>query len=156
MMEGPGADSEEKHEPVSDIDTAVVVVGLKALDPEWPIREAIDRCCRKSRFFQIDGSFPEALVHSAENYIGGHMISASSNRPPPQVLNEALDYKIPVSTGAQGKISVSSFFPFSTASVKLRHRVMSASRKLYPGRRRSVALQYQTQWVIRRRSRLRA
>ena len=39
MMEGPGADSEEKHEPVSDIDTAVVVVGLKALDPEWPIRE---------------------------------------------------------------------------------------------------------------------
>jgi hypothetical protein len=41
MMEGPGANSEEKHEPVSDIDTAVVVVGLKALDPEWPIREAI-------------------------------------------------------------------------------------------------------------------
>jgi hypothetical protein len=41
MMEGPGADSEEKHEPVSDIDTAVVVVCLKALDPEWPIREAI-------------------------------------------------------------------------------------------------------------------
>ena len=40
MMEGPGADSEEKHEPVSDIDTAVLVVGLKALDPEWPIREA--------------------------------------------------------------------------------------------------------------------
>ena len=42
MMEGPGADSEEKHEPVSDIHTAVVVVGLKALDPKWPIREAID------------------------------------------------------------------------------------------------------------------
>src|SRR5262249_13576225 len=39
----PGADSEEKHEPVSDIDT-VVVDSLKALDPEWPIREAdIDR-----------------------------------------------------------------------------------------------------------------
>ena len=33
-----GADSEEKHEPVSDIDT-VVVDSLKALDPEWPIRE---------------------------------------------------------------------------------------------------------------------
>ena len=33
-----GADSEEKHEPVSDIDTAVVD-GLKALDPERPIRE---------------------------------------------------------------------------------------------------------------------
>jgi hypothetical protein len=36
---GLGAESEEKHEPVSDIDT-VVVNSLKALDPEWPIREA--------------------------------------------------------------------------------------------------------------------
>ena len=34
----PGADSEEKHEPVSDIDT-VVMDSLKALDPEWPIRD---------------------------------------------------------------------------------------------------------------------
>jgi hypothetical protein len=30
-----------KHEPVSDID-AVVVDSLKALDPEWPIREEAD------------------------------------------------------------------------------------------------------------------
>ncbi len=36
---GLGADSEEKHEPVSDIDT-VVVDSLKALDPKRPIREA--------------------------------------------------------------------------------------------------------------------
>jgi hypothetical protein len=36
---GPGADSEEKREPVSDIDT-VVVDSLKALDPKRPIREA--------------------------------------------------------------------------------------------------------------------
>jgi hypothetical protein len=36
---GPGADSEEKHEPASDIDTAVVD-SLKALDPKRPIREA--------------------------------------------------------------------------------------------------------------------
>ena len=35
---GLGADSEEKHEPVRDIDT-VVVDSLKALDPKWPIRE---------------------------------------------------------------------------------------------------------------------
>ena len=35
----PGADSEEKHEPVSDIDTAVVD-SLKVLDPNRPIREA--------------------------------------------------------------------------------------------------------------------
>ena len=36
---GLGADSEEKHEPVSDIDTTAVD-SLKALDPERPIREA--------------------------------------------------------------------------------------------------------------------
>jgi hypothetical protein len=35
----PGADSEEKHEPVSDIDI-VVVDSLKVLDPNRPIREA--------------------------------------------------------------------------------------------------------------------
>ena len=35
---GLGADSEEKREPVSDIDT-VVVDSLKTLDPERPIRE---------------------------------------------------------------------------------------------------------------------
>jgi hypothetical protein len=39
MMERLCADSVEKHEPVSDIDTAVVD-GLKALDPNRPIREA--------------------------------------------------------------------------------------------------------------------
>ena len=36
---GLGADSEEKREPVSDIDTAVVD-SLEALDPDRPIREA--------------------------------------------------------------------------------------------------------------------
>ena len=36
---GPGADSEEKHEPASDTDT-VLVESLKALDPVRPIREA--------------------------------------------------------------------------------------------------------------------
>ena len=38
---GLGADSEEKREPVSDINTAVVD-SLKALDPERPIREEAD------------------------------------------------------------------------------------------------------------------
>ena len=33
MMEGPGAESEEKREPVSDIDTALVY-SLKVLDPD--------------------------------------------------------------------------------------------------------------------------
>jgi hypothetical protein len=36
---GHGADSEEKHEPASDIDT-VVADSLKALAPKRPIREA--------------------------------------------------------------------------------------------------------------------
>ena len=36
---GPGADSEEKREPVSDIDTAVAD-SLKVLDLKRPIREA--------------------------------------------------------------------------------------------------------------------
>jgi hypothetical protein len=38
-MEGPCAESEEKHEPASDADAAVVD-SLKALDPNRPIREA--------------------------------------------------------------------------------------------------------------------
>jgi hypothetical protein len=37
---GPGTDSEEKHEPASDIDTVAVVESLKALDPKRPISEA--------------------------------------------------------------------------------------------------------------------
>jgi hypothetical protein len=41
---GLGADSEEKREPVSDIDTAVVD-SLKALDPKRPIREADIAAC---------------------------------------------------------------------------------------------------------------
>ena len=40
---GPGADSEEKHEPASDIDIAVVD-SLKVLDPKRPIREADIQC----------------------------------------------------------------------------------------------------------------
>jgi len=39
MMEGPGADSEEKREPVGHINTAVMD-SLKVLDPNRPIREA--------------------------------------------------------------------------------------------------------------------
>ena len=39
LVRPSSADSEEKHEPVSDIDT-VVVDSLKTLDPKRPIREA--------------------------------------------------------------------------------------------------------------------
>ena len=45
MMED--ADSEEKHEPVSDTDTALVD-SLKVLDPERPIREATELLCRRA------------------------------------------------------------------------------------------------------------
>jgi hypothetical protein len=48
MMNGLGADSEEKHEPVRNIDTAVAD-SLKALDLEWPIREAEVRDLRLKR-----------------------------------------------------------------------------------------------------------
>ena len=40
---GLGADSEEKHEPVRNIDI-VVVDSLKALDPKRPIREEKRTC----------------------------------------------------------------------------------------------------------------
>jgi hypothetical protein len=46
---GLGADSGEKHEPASDIDTAVVD-SLKALDPDRPIREADIAACFDNRF----------------------------------------------------------------------------------------------------------
>ena len=51
---GRSADSEEKHEPASDIDT-VGVDGLKVLDPKRPIREADNGC---SAFMR------SAVVHS--------------------------------------------------------------------------------------------
>jgi len=44
MLKGFGADSEEKHEPVSDIDTAVVD-RLKVLDPkrtDWRSRHSVN------------------------------------------------------------------------------------------------------------------
>src|SRR6516225_1814392 len=53
MMKGPGADSEEKHEPVSDIDT-VVVDSLKVLDPDGRL-EKRPKCCvaAKRRYVPI-------------------------------------------------------------------------------------------------------
>src|SRR5574342_365004 len=45
---GPSADSEEKREPVSDIDPGLVD-SLKALDPNRPIREA-DMCSALAMF----------------------------------------------------------------------------------------------------------
>jgi hypothetical protein len=54
----PSADSEEKREPASDIDTAQVN-SLKVLDPEWPIREAdIDQDGRSSSDVWVRGLHP--------------------------------------------------------------------------------------------------
>jgi hypothetical protein len=56
---GPGADSEEKREPVSDIDIAVAD-SLKVLDLKQPIREATEfrsaGKCRDGPRTEIDGS----------------------------------------------------------------------------------------------------
>ena len=70
MMEGPGADSEEKHEPVRDIDAAVVVVGLKALDPEWPIREAIRAIADIAQTSSIDRKWPISTVRDHREFAG--------------------------------------------------------------------------------------
>ena len=66
MMEGPGANSEEKHEPASYIDTALVD-SLKALDPEGPIREAdIAPYSRQVRFVPLSEIAPSKgfLAHA--------------------------------------------------------------------------------------------
>lgn len=69
---GLGADSEEKHEPVGDIDTAAVD-GLKALDPNRPIREAdighISCCSNEAGF----GLYQSAgwSHYDAQRWLGG-------------------------------------------------------------------------------------
>jgi hypothetical protein len=63
MMEGPGANSEEKREPVSDIDIAVAD-SLKVLDLKRPIREAT--LSRRSRI----GTFGPMTDTS----LGGHPV----------------------------------------------------------------------------------
>src|SRR5258705_9451849 len=58
------ADSEEKHEPVSDIDTAVVD-SLKTLDPKRPIREA-DVVTVGGRNWLIQQSMPKGRSANPE------------------------------------------------------------------------------------------
>ena len=57
---GLGADSEEKHEPARDIDTAAVD-SLKALDPNRPIREATE-------------------VHRSKMWLFDHVVSSRKQR----------------------------------------------------------------------------
>ena len=83
---GPSADSEEKHEPVSDIDTAAAD-SLKVLDPKRPIREAdivqhrgnvrfvpgSDICTAKERvlFDHVVGGYKKGLRHREAERLGG-------------------------------------------------------------------------------------
>ena len=46
---------------MSDIDTAVVVVGLKALDPEWPIREATVSTPKVEAFYWLAITLSQTL-----------------------------------------------------------------------------------------------
>ena len=59
---GLSADSEEKHEPVSDIDTAAAD-SLKALDPERPIREAEGRDLRSLEMFAVGTAVTDRPPH---------------------------------------------------------------------------------------------
>jgi hypothetical protein len=69
MMERPGADSEEKHEPASDIDIALMD-SLKVLDPEGPIREA-DICKGTSRQRFIPSRAPRPLQGGKQTDLDG-------------------------------------------------------------------------------------
>src|SRR5262245_9134984 len=71
---GRSADSEEKREPVSDIDTAVVD-GLKALDPNRPIREATEilRCREMSLSAKSRHAGAYSITSSAIARIPGEM-----------------------------------------------------------------------------------
>ena len=64
MMEGPCADSEEKHEPVSDIDTAFAD-SLKVLDLKRPIREADPLC--STRAFPSDPDLISSMPPSTRD-----------------------------------------------------------------------------------------
>src|SRR5580692_4978792 len=82
-MEGPGADSEEKHEPASDIDT-VVVDSLKALDPKRPIREATESLlygsCRPARQCLVL-KFPGSLSPGPQRSLSAAVSSTGTVAP---------------------------------------------------------------------------
>jgi len=69
-IQGSWADSEEKREPVSDIDTAVVVDSLKVLDSKRPIREADISDARSKRpkwlSSEVKGAFHQVLPLSRQ------------------------------------------------------------------------------------------
>ena len=89
----------------------------------------------KKSFWGAKQFFLEALVRRYEKDVGGHIIIRISNRQPSLGLYAELEYRRPVSTCAQGKNSVCSFWTFSTASVKRDTFTMSAQCRLVPQHR---------------------
>ena len=68
VHKGAGAESEEKREPVSDIDTEVVD-SLKALDPRRPIREA-DIQSARSTCYSRRQLFANAAIAASRPRLG--------------------------------------------------------------------------------------
>ena len=97
---GLGADSEEKHEPVSDIDT-VVVDSLKALDPKRPIREAdITLRTRYVRFV------PQADMVALQLITSSGVASVSSFRAIVPMARPALPNRRPVGSPRPGPMPI--------------------------------------------------
>jgi hypothetical protein len=67
-MDGLGAESEEKREPASDIEAAVVD-SLKVLDPERPIREADMR--RSTRSVALVANDPQQTSRVCSQIFAG-------------------------------------------------------------------------------------
>jgi len=86
MLEGPCAESEEKHEPASDADAAVVD-SLKALDLNRPIREAdIAERNRHVRFV------PQADIMQCSSRTGSRVLAVTGK----------VDYGVDDDTGRDG------------------------------------------------------
>src|SRR6202035_591087 len=73
---GLGADSEEKREPVSDIDAAAAD-SLKVLDPKRPIREA--------DISQVAAESSNRRISRGDHHPLGHLGSPKSRRSPVSV-----------------------------------------------------------------------
>jgi hypothetical protein len=93
----------------------------------------------KKSFWGVEQIFSEVLVRRSENDVGGHIINPISNWQPSEAPCEALVYEKPVSTVAQAKISVSSFLPFSTASVTSGHGAVNWRCPLFSESQHSCA-----------------
>jgi hypothetical protein len=77
---GLGADSGEKHEPASDVDTELVD-SLKALDPERPIREAdISRSADPNTFEGLAISQIRATMLASTIHLGDVRLDEGNDR----------------------------------------------------------------------------